>query len=386
MNGLFENRGIAITSAAAVAAASAYYFLVYKSNNGSAGFVQTNTRSSAEDYAIKLPKTIDPDAKSRTKLLQVMESLDKKHPKLLKRAFFESRIFNPVAVRLLQFNMLAEGLSSEPDFGGFTQTPVDSLDFHKFRKFRVLKELLRYNADIIAIEECDHFDDFFLPALKLHGYDGRFFPKRNATTLKFGADKFSDGVALVWNTKSISLKEIDHMYYESDTPGTVWSQVGVIGRFERGHCGRTFLVAATHLKAKAKPENEERRVLQARQLLDKLDSMKRDRENVVVMGDFNTEPIVEYYDKQCTYDMIHEHPLKLKSAYKCRAGSEPPYTTCKIRKNGETCHTIDYIFIPVDSIALSTLEIPELSSLPESRLPGYSYPSDHLAIGCDVLF
>ena len=164
MNGLFENRAIAITSAAAVAAASAYYFLVYKSNNGSAGFVQTNTRSSAEDYAIKLPKTIDPDAKSRAKLRQVMESLDKKHPKLLKRAFFESRIFNPVAVRLLQFNMLAEGLSSEPDFGGFTQTPVDSLDFHKFRKFRVLKELLRYNADIIAIEECDHFDDFFLPA------------------------------------------------------------------------------------------------------------------------------------------------------------------------------------------------------------------------------
>ena len=222
--------------------------MVYKINDGSAGHVQTNTRSSAG--VIKLPNTIDPDVSSRFNLRHIMEGLDKKHPKLLKRAFFESRIFNPVAVRLLQFNMLAEGLSSEPDFGGFTQTPVDSLDFHKFRKFRVLKELLRYNADIIAIEECDHFDDFFLPALKLHGYDGRFFPKRNATTLKFGADKFSDGVALVWNTKSISLKEIDHMYYESDTPGTVWSQVGVIGRFERGHCGRTFLVAATHLKAK----------------------------------------------------------------------------------------------------------------------------------------
>ena len=63
-----------------------------------------------------------------------------------------------------------------------------------------------------------------------------------------------------------------------------------------------------------------------------------------------------------------------------------PYTTCKIRKNGEICHTIDYIFIPVDAIALSTLDIPERSSLPESRLPGYSYPSDHLAIGCDVCF
>ena len=29
------------------------------------------------------------------------------------------------------------------------------------------------------------------------------------------------------------------------------------------------------------------------------------------MGDFNTEPTVEYYDKQCTYDMIHEH-LEIK--------------------------------------------------------------------------
>ena len=66
MNGLLENRGIAIASAAAVAAASAYYFMVYKSNDGSAGHVQTNTRSSAG--VIKLPNTIDPDVSSRAKL------------------------------------------------------------------------------------------------------------------------------------------------------------------------------------------------------------------------------------------------------------------------------------------------------------------------------
>ena len=192
MNGLFDKRGIAFAGAAAVAAASAYYFMVYKSNKESAGRVQAN---SAGDYVIKVPKTVDPDVTSKAKLRQIMDNLDKRHPKLLKRAFFESRMFNPVAVRLLQFNMLAEGLSAEPDFGGFTQTPVDSLDFHKFRKFRLLEELLRYNADIIAIEECDHFDDFFLPALKLHGYDGRFFPKRNASTLNFGADTYSHGVA-----------------------------------------------------------------------------------------------------------------------------------------------------------------------------------------------
>jgi nocturnin len=366
---------IVVLASATVVALGAYYFL-FSSKNKEKKNNTTKTKALVSSPSV----CVDPVATSKDALKKAIESLNEQYPNLLKRKFFNSRMFNPVAVRFLQFNMLAEGLSSEPDFGGFVKCPREALDFHKFRKFRVLEEILRYEADIVAVEECDHFHDFFLPALKLYGYDGKYFPKRNS--------KANDGVAILWKTKVIALKDIDHVYYNSDgvEPGAEWSQVGVIGRFERGHCGRTFLVAATHLKAKKSVENEKRRVSQLKQLLGKLQAMKRENEHIVVMGDFNTSPSVDYFDEQCTYDMITSHPLNLKSAYKCNGGTEPEYTTCKVRKNGEACHTIDYIFIPNDAVSLSNLEIPDISSLPESRLPGFCYPSDHLAIGCDVLF
>ena len=50
-----------------------------------------------------------------------------KAPQAAEAGVFESRIFNPVAVRLLQFNMLAEGLSAEPDW--WVHISIDSLDF-----------------------------------------------------------------------------------------------------------------------------------------------------------------------------------------------------------------------------------------------------------------
>lgn len=374
-----EKQIAVITSAAVVVAAGAYYYL-FASNT------DNNNKSRILDSAAAVssaPRKVDPVATSKSKLEKAMKRLNELHPKLLTRKFFNSRMFNPVAIRFLQFNMLAETLSKAPDFGGFSECPKQALDFHKVRKFRLLEEIIRHDADIIAVEECDHFHDFFLPALKLYGYDGRFLSKR----VKKG-DPSRDGVALFWNTKVISLKMIDHLYYSSRevNPAETWAQVGIIGRFERGHCGRTFLVAATHLKAKLSVPNEMRRANCIQQLLDKLQELKRENENVVVMGDFNTEPVVDIYDGQCTYDVISNHSLNLKSAYKCNGGEEPRYTTCKIRKNGETCRTIDYIFIPNDSVALSQLEIPDVESLPSSRLPGFCYPSDHLSIGCDVLF
>ena len=108
--------------------------------------------------------------------------------------------------------------------------------------------------------------------MKSYGYDGRFYSKLNGD----GSSQPRDGVALFWNTKVITLKGMDHVYYNSDElePGKLWSQVGVIGRFERGHCGRTFLVAATHLKAKKSIKNERQRVHSLKQLLDKLKKMR----------------------------------------------------------------------------------------------------------------
>ena len=63
----------------------------------------------------------------------------------------------------------------------------------------------------------------------------------------------------------------------------------------------------------------------------------------------------------------------------------PLTVTQKVRKNGEACHTIDYIFVSEGVQVKSCLSIPDKQTLPRERIPSWVYPSDHLSIGADVL-
>jgi mRNA deadenylase 3'-5' endonuclease subunit Ccr4 len=94
---------------------------------------------------------------------------------------------------VMQFNLLAEGLSSHPsntpifddglngspidqsDCGGFDtdETAAILFDFENYRKWRLVEEILRIAPDFIALEECDHYDDFFYPILHSLGYEVR---------------------------------------------------------------------------------------------------------------------------------------------------------------------------------------------------------------------
>ena len=93
--------------------------------------------------------------------------------------------------RVMQFNILAEGLSASPNgsppfnedmegepistsaYGGFDYDEVNgglALDYHGYRKWRLLEEILRVDPDVVALEEIDHFPDFFGPLLASLGY------------------------------------------------------------------------------------------------------------------------------------------------------------------------------------------------------------------------
>lgn len=100
---------------------------------------------------------------------------------------------------------------------------------------------------------------------------------------------------------------------------------------------------------------------------------------ILISGDFNAEPIEPVYSTILNYA-----PLRLSSAYadicatnngsdtkeienteenNCDSAengiqnrvdhlisNEPPYTTWKIREDGEVCHTIDYVFYTRDKL------------------------------------
>lgn len=112
----------------------------------------------------------------------------------------------PPGLRVMQFNMLAEGLSANPaaippfaaglsgeraepsSFGGFDAVPYAEhvFDFAGWRRWRLLEEIFARDPDVLAVEEIDHFEDFFLPALTSAGYQGVFVPKADAPGCRFG--------------------------------------------------------------------------------------------------------------------------------------------------------------------------------------------------------
>jgi len=69
------------------------------------------------------------------------------------------------------------------------------------------------------------------------------------------------------------------------------------------------------------------------------------------------------------------------------ASLEPPYTTWKVRSEGEQKHAIDYIFFSRNNFTVkAVLDLPDAAQVGEDRLPSWGYPSDHLALAADLDF
>ena len=97
-------------------------------------------------------------------------------------------------LRVQQFNVLADGLSGRrEDLGRFSRVPKDILDWES-RRESLLHEIAQYDADIITLQECDHFHDFFQPKLYERGYMGYFAPKPTSGCLD--VSEYADGCAL----------------------------------------------------------------------------------------------------------------------------------------------------------------------------------------------
>ena len=61
---------------------------------------------------------------------------------------------------------------------------------------RLVEEMLRHNADLVAVQECDHYADFFEPVMAIFGYESVYNVKNDSPCLGFGY--YSDGIALFY--------------------------------------------------------------------------------------------------------------------------------------------------------------------------------------------
>lgn len=283
-------------------------------------------------------------------------------------------------LHVVQFNILADGLSAkEPQQGGFADVPRDALEWN-YRSKRLVEELFRHDVlpDIVAMQEVDHYEDWFEPVMHSLGYKGHFLSKPNSTCRRSLDPSLSDGCALFWRDDRLTLETVDDVVYDKPEGGK-FNQVAILATLRIMGLASPIAVAVTHLRAAKTPEGEQTRRFQAQQLLERLSAKGLPS---VVASDLNAASVrgtATAYSPEA-YSTMVMHPLALRSAYAQVLGEEPQYTTWKRKRGKEVRHTIDYLFASESIRPLRVLLPPAEEDIDVERLPGWRYPSDHIAL------
>ncbi|XP_066148228.1 nocturnin isoform X2 [Euwallacea fornicatus] len=291
-------------------------------------------------------------------------------------------ISSPYSLRIFQWNMLSQALGKEND--NFARCPPEALEWNH-RKYLVVEEIVEYCPDIICLQEVDHFN-FLKQVLATQGYQGMFFPKPDSPCFYIHNNNGPDGCAIFFRSAKFDLIRAETRILE------IWriqsNQVALLMVLKIKQTGQEICVATTHLKAKHSALLATLRNEQGKDLLQFVEQKAGDRP-LILSGDFNAEP------EEPVYSTILKGDSNFASAYaegnstspKDRvpsANREPPYTTWKIREEGEICHTIDYVFYTQNKLDLEgVLEFPSEKDIGENRVPNLSYPSDHFSLVCD---
>ncbi|KAL4230099.1 Nocturnin [Mactra antiquata] len=293
---------------------------------------------------------------------------------LIKRDFVNVCSDDGIAIRVMQWNMLAQGLSSGAD--NFIKCPPEALDWST-RKLRVLEEILRYQPTVLCMQEVDNFD-YLIENLSSYGYLGIFKEKPSSPCLFQANNCGPDGCALFYQSSKVTLSKSDSIILEEN--GVKCNQVSIIAHFiTKDKYQKQFIVGTTHLKAKK--DFSDVRMLQGQFISKYLEDNCNDAP-VIFCGDFNAEP------SESVYSVMKSCKLGLSSSYTLlsKDDSEPKYTTWKIRPKAEECHTIDYVWYQKKGLKVkSILDVASDEEIGKDRLPSFRYPSDHLSLVCDFI-
>jgi len=274
--------------------------------------------------------------------------------------------------RILSWNVLAQALAESHD--NFVGLPEGTLDWNA-RRLHILHEIIAYNPDIICLQEVDHFK-FLKSALNPLGYRGIFCSKPDSPCIYLENNNGPDGCALFFRHDKFELISASSRVIE------IWkiqsNQVCILANLLLRETGKHISIATTHLKARQGSLLATMRNEQGKDVSNFLNSFGVGSRPLILCGDFNsvpTEPVQQTIKNR----------LAVKSAYSLLYnGDEPPFTTWKVRGDGEYCHTLDYIFYNKFCEIESVLGLPTPDQVGPTRLPNLNYASDHIAIACDV--
>jgi len=361
--------------------------------------------------------------------------------------FPASRIFSPdvnrnltgPSVRVLTWNILADGMAQN---GNFTKTDPSDLDWST-RWRRIRDEIQQSEADILLLQECNHFEGCVVRDLATLGYTIAIHqPKADSPALQYGAP--ADGVAvfaragvfrMIWHLKGgFRLPKDSALLGDGSIGGDEMNQGYIIAELVHKQTNRRLIVATSHFKAKKSTQNDLIRQHQAIQMRVLLDQVHRERLEsllaeyaqqplwnnnvkdlkalpVIFAGDLNCEPssfavqalLTQRNDLMPLQGLWASLGLHAPTDYrgqvlgsngnKVEGGAlkqvcpdDVPFTTWKYRNGlgGEQCRIIDHFFWNEAAEVRTIARMPSRVQLgKDTGLPSACYPSDHLAVVCE---
>ena len=302
-------------------------------------------------------------------------------------------------LRVVQFNTLADGLSGRhPSNGGFTESPPASLDW-AYRRGRLVAEIFRHfdgaGPDVVALQEVDHFEELEAE-MRRRGFEGAFRVKPESPCLRYTEGELADGCALFWRSDAVTLDELTTLNYPwlgptGEPTGQASNQVAIVAqmRLLRGAAkgGAPFVVAVSHLMARKDATGERARAQQVAQLLEAAfaAAQRAGTAAVVAMLDMNAAPArsaAADYEPEALPAALDGG--RVRSAYAAALGDEPSYTSWKRRGAKDAKYTIDYVLVSPAVAVRRVLLPPDEDELDAERLPGWRYPSDHVALQAEL--
>jgi len=251
----------------------------------------------------------------------------------------------PFHFSICEFNVLAHGMALN---GDFKYVDENSLDW-PVRSLSLLETIRKADTDIICLAECNHYEDFWEPALAKRGYQGYFVAKKDGPAERFGFPP--DGVAIFLRLSIFDPAEYTFSLKQEPV------QLVLVTRHKKAN--KSVTVSMSHFKAK--PGHEEQRLVQAKTMLEHINYFNTLK---LVCGDFNAEP-----NEACVKYMLEQ-------GFKPSSVNE--YTTWKIRQT-EVKHTIDYImYRPEELEPQGSFTIPV--NVEDQGLPNVGHGSDHILI------
>jgi len=283
-------------------------------------------------------------------------------------------------IRIFQWNILSQTLGSKND--KFVRCDPLALDW-RTRRWKILEEIIRYDPDIICLQEVDHHR-LIQRALGSIKYCGRFLAKPDSPCIHLDSNNGPDGCAIYF--KKRKFEKIRKTSRVLKVWGARSNQVVLSMILRHRDTGEEICVATTHLKAKLGDLQSSFRYEQSKDILCWLEAIRGERP-VIMAGDFNGLPSEAFYKT-----LTENTTTPLVSAYKIKEDTRQgtnqedclEYTTWKIRDTGEQKHILDYIFHSPELETVSTLAMPSEQQIGPARLPSLQFASDHLSLVADI--